>query len=151
MQITGLDHFTIRTSDVEATAAFYTNAVGLEPGFRPPFRFPGHWLYAGGRPILHIVARTGQDAAAEAYLGLREDKPGSGRLDHVSLRGTNLAAQQEHLLAAGYVFRERIVPEVGEHQLFLEDPNGITIELIFPCSPQDRIVGTPMPSLEIGS
>jgi hypothetical protein len=41
------------------------------------------------------------------------------------------------------------VPEINEHQLFLQDPNGVTIELIFPCSPDDHIVGEPMPQLEI--
>lgn len=30
------------------------------------------------------------------------------------------------------IFQERIVPEIGEHQLFLEDPNGIKVEMIFP-------------------
>jgi hypothetical protein len=39
---------------------------------------------------------------------------------------------------------------MGEHQLFLEDPNGITIEMIFDYVPGARIVGQAMASLDIG-
>ena len=34
--------------------------------------------------------------------------------------------------AAGCAFRERLVPSLNLAQLFLEDPNGVTIELNFP-------------------
>jgi len=30
-------------------------------------------------------------------------------------------------------YRERLVPTIKLHQLFLEDPNGITIELNYPA------------------
>lgn len=149
MQIQGLEHFTIRTPDLDATADFYTRALGLIPGHRPAFRFPGVWLYATGRPILHLVAATGRDDAMEAYLGRRNDQKGSGRLDHISLRGTDLSALQAHLLHNHFEWRERIVPEALEHQIFLDDPNGITIEVIFPYSPHNRIVGTAMAALEM--
>lgn len=54
---------------------------------------------------------------------------------------------QDHLIAIGESFRERIIPEIFEHQLFLEDPNGVTIELIFPFSPEDRVIGEAMPEM----
>jgi hypothetical protein len=31
-------------------------------------------------------------------------------------------------------FRERTVPNLELHQLFVEDPNGVTIELNYPAS-----------------
>ncbi|MFG0321923.1 hypothetical protein ACF8EF_06210 [Pseudomonas sp. zjy_15] len=49
----------------------------------------------------------------------------------------------------GIAFRERVIPQIGEHQLFLEDPNGITIEMIFDYVPGRRIVGQSMSHLEI--
>ncbi|OZI32668.1 hypothetical protein CEG14_17320 [Bordetella genomosp. 1] len=149
MTILGIDHFTIRTPDVELSARFYHEVVGLAHGQRPGFAFPGAWLYADGRPILHLVGAPEGQAELIAYLGQRDTGngagkgtcKGAGRLDHISLRASGLASMQERLLACGQPFRERVVPDVAEHQVFLEDPNGITIELIFPFSPDDRVVG----------
>jgi hypothetical protein len=38
------------------------------------------------------------------------------------------------LKAMNLPYRERTVPGLGLHQLFLEDPSGITIELNFPLN-----------------
>ena len=149
MTIQRLDHFTIRTERWDETAAFFAQVIGLQPGPRPAFRFPGHWLYASGKPILHIVSMTEDRAELEAYLGVKTPQPGGGSIDHVSLRGDDLGATQQHFLALNIVFRERVIPEVGEHQLFVEDPNGITVEMIFPYSPDAHIVGQAMPTLEV--
>ncbi len=149
MNIQLLDHFTIRTEHWDETAAFFTEVVGLQAGPRPAFRFPGYWLYASGKPILHIVSMTPLRAELEAYLGAKPAQRGSGAIDHVSLRCEGLAEMQEHLVRLDVSFRERVIPEVGEHQLFLEDPNGITVEMIFPYSATDRIVGQAMPALEV--
>src|SRR3954470_9328416 len=56
MPVLGLNHYNLRAPRelMETLRAFYVEVVGLEPGPRPPFDSPGHWLYAGGRPILHL-------------------------------------------------------------------------------------------------
>ncbi len=54
---------------------------------------------------------------------------------------------QHKLLELELHFRERQVPEILEHQLFLEDPNGITVEMIFPFSPDNKVLGEAMPKL----
>ena len=41
------------------------------------------------------------------------------------------------------------MPEIGEHQLFLEDPNGIKVEMIFPYAKDNAIVGIVMDRLTI--
>ena len=46
MPATAMNHFTILTDDVDATIEFYGELLGLAPGPRPPFDFPGAWLYA---------------------------------------------------------------------------------------------------------
>jgi catechol 2,3-dioxygenase-like lactoylglutathione lyase family enzyme len=133
--ILGLDHFTLRT----------TRVIGLSDGPRPAFRFPGRWLYVGAHPVLHLVAVTTDDRQLQDYLGEQDSADGSGCVDHISLRGTHLPEMQQHLLSLGRTFRERIVPQIGEHQLFLEDPNGVTIELIFPYRPENAVLGESMP------
>jgi hypothetical protein len=41
---------------------------------------------------------------------------------------------RERLGARGIPFRERRVPGMALDQIFLEDPNGVTIELNFPAA-----------------
>ncbi|AXE33060.1 VOC family protein [Chromobacterium phragmitis] len=149
MNIQRIDHFTIRAADLDASAAFYQRALGLADGPRPGFRFPGKWLYAGGAPVLHLVAAREDDAELQAYLGGRDARAGSGRVDHIALRGQNLVDMQMRLLSLGQPFYERVVPEIGEHQLFLQDPDGVTIEVIFPYSPNNRMAGPALPPLAV--
>ena len=51
MEIKRIDHYSIRTLDVEASRRFYTEIIGLKVGPRPPFDFPGVWLYKGERLV----------------------------------------------------------------------------------------------------
>ncbi|NMZ11197.1 hypothetical protein HBO07_07870 [Pseudomonas proteolytica] len=150
MGVLALDHFTIRTEQWGKTAEFFERVIGLSSGPRPDFRFPGCWMYAGGRPLLHIASVVGGDKDLQAYLGNKQGGYGSGCLDHVSLRCEGLESVQVRLQSMGIAFRERVIPQMGEHQLFLEDPNGITIEMIFDYVSGARIVGQAMASLDIG-
>ncbi|WP_440217193.1 VOC family protein [Chromobacterium piscinae] len=149
MNIQGIDHFTIRAANLETSAAFYQRVLGLSDGPRPAFRFAGKWLYAGGQPVLHLVAANADNAELEAYLGGRAAISGSGRVDHIALRGQNLMDMQMRLLSLDQDFHERVVPELGEHQLFIDDPDGVRIELIFPYSPDNRMAGVELPRMDI--
>ncbi|MFJ2479199.1 VOC family protein [Pseudomonas sp. NPDC087598] len=151
MGVLKLDHFTIRTERWAETAEFFEQVIGLTPGPRPGFLFPGCWMYAGGHPLLHIASVTGDQKDLQVYLGDKQGGYGSGSLDHVSMRCEGLEQVQTRLQSMGIVFRERVIPQIGEHQLFLEDPNGITIEMIFDYAPGSRIVGQAMPHLAIGT
>jgi glyoxylase I family protein len=53
-----LDHVTIRTRDLEATRRFFLTVFDLEEGDRPRaiLSIAGHWLYAAGLPLVHIIA-----------------------------------------------------------------------------------------------
>jgi catechol 2,3-dioxygenase-like lactoylglutathione lyase family enzyme len=48
MTVTAMNHFTILTDKLPETLAFYEAHLNLKPGARPPFTFPGAWLYADG-------------------------------------------------------------------------------------------------------
>jgi catechol 2,3-dioxygenase-like lactoylglutathione lyase family enzyme len=114
--ITGIDHATILTEDLEATRAFFVEAIGLEEGYRPPFGVPGHWLYGGGRPILHL-ASVGQD------------RPAAGAIDHFSFATDDLAACLDRLDGAGVGYRCTPLPDGVGAQAFCKDPNGVLIEI----------------------
>ncbi|MGA8137047.1 MAG: VOC family protein [Pseudomonas gingeri] len=133
MTIQHLDHFTLRTAKVEETVAFFRDAIGLEEGWRPAFPFPGSWLYSAGRPLLHIANLESRGAELDAYLGTRAVAAGSGALDHVAFRCSDLQSHRQRLFDLGLRFSERVVPDLLEHQVFVEDPNGVKVELIFAC------------------
>ena len=118
--LTALDHYTIRTSDLDRSVRFYTEILGLENGARPPFRFPGAWLYCDGRPVVHLVQR-GQKAGGE-----------TGAVDHLAFRADGLADFTRHLAERGVAFEESDVPGLGLDQVFLRDPDGVRIEVNFP-------------------
>lgn len=130
MTIRAIDHFTLRTRELEQTVAFYREVMGLQEGDRPPFPFAGRWLYADGRPLLHLLP-VAEDKGLSDYLGYRPGLTGSGAIDHISLRAEGLAAVTARLEAHHTPYTRRLVPELKEWQLFLEDNNGVTIELIF--------------------
>ena len=67
MPIQGLDHINIHTSKREETLRFYTEMLDFQEGFRPPFDFPGAWLYAGERAVIHLVVREGVQEGLEVF------------------------------------------------------------------------------------
>ena len=123
MAVTAMNHFNILTDDLPATLAFYEEHLNLKPGARPPFNFPGAWLYAdGGKgrdPILHIVA------------GKQKKDLVKGVIDHMAFSGSGLAKAVEKLKARGIAYELRKLPAYGTWQLFFHDPNGAKVEIDF--------------------
>ena len=139
-----LNHFSIRSTDLHACERFYCDALGLEVGPRPPFPFPGLWLYAGdtmktSNAVVHIIGIDPDDPEGlKAYLGDRDEASlkGTGAVDHIAFFNTGLADTRARLQRLGLAVRERTVPALGLHQLFVDDPNGVVIELNFAASEQ---------------
>jgi catechol 2,3-dioxygenase-like lactoylglutathione lyase family enzyme len=130
MALRELQHFLVLAEDLEATRHFYVDVLGFHAGARPPFPFPGYWLYLGDVPRIH-VAPARAEGGQEDYLGARQAGRGTGAIDHMAFIGDELDAMIENLEGRNIPFRHRIVPEQGVHQLFVEDPNGVTLELNF--------------------
>jgi catechol 2,3-dioxygenase-like lactoylglutathione lyase family enzyme len=137
-----LNHFSIRTLDMEATKNFYSSVIGLEVGPRPNFPFPGIWLYSGdisnyANAVVHVI---GLDPAnpngLNQYLGERDNTGlhGSGAVDHLAFFVTGLSAKKALLAQHKVAYTEREVPVLGLIQLFLHDPSGIVIELNYPST-----------------
>lgn len=135
MALTRLDHFSVRTKDVPETRRFYETVLGLRVGARPDFPFPGAWLYQGDRAVVHVIGVDQSDAKGLMdYLGGRGDGgAGSGNFDHIAFTADDLPGMRAHFTACGVAFTERDVPGLSLHQVFLTDPNGLTVELNFPA------------------
>mgnify|MGYP001192431408 FL=1 len=138
MQPKALDHFTIRPKNIEVTRDFYEKIVKLKVGYRPPFDFPGYWLYIGESPVVHLV---GEGAPLNAYFSDHMDLDtksvlGGGAVDHIAF----LCPSEEFEPMKNFIEKDNIdhlhtlVPDLGLRQIFLKDPDGVRIELNYPAS-----------------
>jgi lactoylglutathione lyase len=121
-----LDHVLIRTRDLDAMRAFFTDGIGLEVGPRPAFSFSGHWLYAHGQPVIHL-----------RDLGGLEPPAGGGPswpFDHVAFAGDDYRALIARLEANAVVYREQQLPGGEIHQVFVNGPEGVRVEIQFPAA-----------------
>lgn len=125
MPLRGLEHVLVLTDDLEVTRAFYCDVLGFEVGERPQLAFPGYWLYLDGAACVHVADRAAYEAHA-AEMGLR---PAAGPVDHLAFAAEDHEALVARLEAAGVEAVTNNVPAVGIRQLFLDDPNGVRIEL----------------------
>lgn len=132
MPVADLNHVFVRAEDIEATRTFYVDALGFEVLPRPNFPFPGYWLGIDGTALVH-VGLHGVDNSDLYYIGSPEGAAtdNTGVIDHVAFIATEPAQMIERFHAAGIPFRPRFLPESELYQLFVTDPNGITIELNF--------------------
>ena len=142
-----LNHFSIRTADLDASRRFYADVLGLSVGPRPDFPFPGLWMYRGdhgdvANAVVHLIGIDRSDPdGLKKYLGDRDEAAlaGSGAVDHIAFFADGLAATIAHLKQQHVAYRERTVPSIGLHQLFLEDPCGVVIELNFPAAEKSAL------------
>lgn len=118
-----LDHVTLRSTDLARTLGFYQRLLGLGSGPRPAFEVPGVWLYVDGRPVLHVVERP--------VVG------NEGAIDHVAFAARGRAALTARLVDAGEPFELVALPDGSALQMFLRDPDGARLELVF-NHPEDR-------------
>jgi catechol 2,3-dioxygenase-like lactoylglutathione lyase family enzyme len=122
------DHVTIRTTQLAQTRDFFVEVFELSDGPRPQAlqRIPGHWLYADGKPIVHLVASVkrehGGDGASDA-------------IDHVAFRLDDLAAFSERLARLGVPHSSTELAELGERRIFLKAPGGPRMEVVFREAP----------------
>jgi len=126
MTVSAMNHFTILTDDLDKTMAFYREFLGLQPGPRPPFTFPGAWLYAEGasHAILHVIADRPR---AELLKGV---------IDHNAFTGQGLTETIRKLQARGIPYDLKRLPLYATWQLFFLDPNGAKVEIDFdPAEP----------------
>ena len=116
--VRALDHINIRTADLASTKAMFMDVLGLTEGWRPAFPFPGAWLYAGEKDVVHLVQ---VDRPAEASDG--------SALDHFAFDITDYEEALKRVQATGLKFFETKVPGSSVRQIFVRDLNGVNIEL----------------------
>jgi catechol 2,3-dioxygenase-like lactoylglutathione lyase family enzyme len=115
-----LDHYNVSTRNLGATIRFYEDVLGFVNGPRPPFDFPGAWLYSDGHPVLHLNDISPTDTP---------QRPDSGVIDHVAFGSRGFEEMKRQLAQKGVQFRVNNVPNSTRRQIFVTDPNNVLIEL----------------------
>ncbi len=116
--ISELDHLNIQTARLDETIAFFEDIFDLEnrPEDRPDFGFPGAWLFAGDRALVHLV---------------ETDDPGkaSGPLEHVAFFSRDFDGIVARLEERGIKHRTTVIPGSTVRQIFVREPNGARLEV----------------------
>ncbi len=134
MPLTAFDHYTVRSRDAAASWAFYEQALGLNVRKREGFSVPAFIVSLGDREVVHVFQASTEMEAIFATLPPAEQLRGfnTGRLQHVEFWATDLQAVRAQLAAHGVQVKERTLPD--KHQLQMNDPDGIEVNLNFPLS-----------------
>ena len=112
-----LDHVNLEVADGPEMVRFLTTVLGAEDGFRPPFGFPGHWIYVDGQPAIHlnIVQRTA-------------DFP-RGMINHFAFGVYELEEAKSRVEASGYPWKLAGIPGTPIGQIFVTGPEGLLVEI----------------------
>ena len=124
MPVHGFDHYNLRAprAVLDELCAFYREVVGLTVGERPLFRRFGYWLYAGGRPVLHLSEADDDEARSLTA---------TNTFAHAAFNCTDRAEFERRLAQRSIPYRVAQVPQLGLVQLFFHDPAGNGVELQF--------------------
>jgi catechol 2,3-dioxygenase-like lactoylglutathione lyase family enzyme len=109
----GLRHLALKTRDLRATERFYIDVLGLKRAF--PHDGMLFLETAGGQDLLNFVGTRA-----------RFD-PGAGGFDHFGLHFSR--AEWTKICARVKGARVRIRGRRGNSAIYIEDPNGYTVEL----------------------
>lgn len=116
------DHVNVSMGSAKALRALFEGVMGFVPGHRPPFPFPGLWLYEGDQAVVHAVDDAALSAAA-----------GELRFGHVAFRSDEPASRViERVRRSALPFKVAQVPEDNTAQIFVLLPGGLVVELDVP-------------------
>ncbi|MDE2301092.1 MAG: VOC family protein [Sphingomonadales bacterium] len=121
MAVCGINHVNIRSTDIAASAGFYSDVLGFTYRTHEVFGgFTSHWLHdEADQPIIHLRAMA-PDAAS------------TGPIDHVALNCRGKAGVIARLEARAIPFQ--VIENMGTSGVTLvlfNDPHGIALELNF--------------------
>jgi len=122
MQITQCLHTAILVTDLEKSAQFYGEILGLEKVARS-LKFPGIWYQIGDYQI-HLMVDS--QAHQGTIHNSQETKTQWGRNRHIAFAVMDIQAAKTQLEAHHYPVQ---MSSSGRPALFVQDPDGNVIEL----------------------
>jgi catechol 2,3-dioxygenase-like lactoylglutathione lyase family enzyme len=141
MVVRRLEHYNIRTTKFAETVKFYDDALDMKAGRAPMAKedAPATWLYdASGVAAIHLTPVDPADPAASyariaQYRGGEPDATfqGSGAIDHIAFECEGYDDIKGRLQVLNLAFVENAFDNFDLRQIFVKDPNGVTLELNF--------------------
>ena len=130
MQVRGLNHVNIVAADLGKTISFYESVLGMDAREIPvaPPGFGGRWICdAHDQPIVHVQAYD-----AERHGPLDDNRNTTGSIDHVALTCVDFDGMVQRCKDMGLDYRvnDRMFGDL--RQVFITDPDNISLELNFP-------------------
>ncbi len=114
-----LDHVNIEARDGPRMVAFLEKILDATDGPRPPFDFPGNWIYVDGQPAIHLnIVERGEDFP-------------QGIVNHVAFGVYDFETAEARIKAAGYPYKITGIPATGIGQFFVTGPEGVRVEVQF--------------------
>jgi catechol 2,3-dioxygenase-like lactoylglutathione lyase family enzyme len=132
MPLTGLNHYLIVSKNLERSKKFYQQVLGMQLADRPDFGFPGYWLKLGDEICVHLASQQ-PNKIRDQFLLKKHPKGtnGSGSLDHIAFLARDPGAVRRRIQKNKIEMHFRSFPDAKLFQIFLKDPDDITIELNF--------------------
>jgi catechol 2,3-dioxygenase-like lactoylglutathione lyase family enzyme len=143
MAVRKLEHLNIVTERLAETIEFYTRLLGLTAEPIPGMPGAGAWLFdQTGSAVVHLLdispsvretlpAFVNERLAARFEAAPSELPGGTGAIDHIAFDCSDFDDFFHRLEAAGVAIRQNYVAAVNLRQIFVDDPNQVTIELNF--------------------
>ena len=132
MPVTSLNHYLIVSRNLERSKKFYQDVLGLDLAERPDFGFPGYWLKTGDNICVHLASQEPNEIR-DKFLLKKHPKGthGSGSVDHIAFLAQDPEAVRERIQKNKVEMHYRSFPDAKLFQIFLRDPDDVTIELNF--------------------
>jgi catechol 2,3-dioxygenase-like lactoylglutathione lyase family enzyme len=132
MPITSLNHYLIVSKNLERSKKFYQDVLGMELAERPDFGFPGYWLKTGDAICVHLASQAA-NKIRDQFLLKKHPKGtnGSGSVDHIAFLAQDPEGVRDRIKQNKVEMQVRSFPDAKLFQIFLKDPDDVTIELNF--------------------
>ena len=132
MPLTQLNHFLLVAKNLERTRKFYEDVLGMALAERPDFGFPGYWLKLGEDICVHLASQA-PNKIRDTFLLKKHPRgtTGSGSVDHIAFLAQDPNAVRSRIQKHKVAMHFRSFPDAKLFQIFLKDPDDVTIELNF--------------------
>jgi catechol 2,3-dioxygenase-like lactoylglutathione lyase family enzyme len=133
MPITDINHYLVVSKNLERSKKFYQEVLGLQlASERPDFGFPGYWLKAGDAICVHLASQE-PNKIRDRFLLKKHPKgtTGSGSVDHIAFVAKDPQEVRNRIRKNKVEMHFRSFPDAKLFQIFLKDPDDVTIELNF--------------------
>jgi catechol 2,3-dioxygenase-like lactoylglutathione lyase family enzyme len=132
MPLVDINHYLLLANDLEKSKRFYCDVFGLQEMHRPNFPFPGAWLGRGDKIWVHMAPRDVPNW--EIYYkgtSTKSARDNTGVVDHIAFAADDPDEFRERFSKLSLDWWARALPDSNLFQIFVRDPDGLTLELNF--------------------